>query len=191
MEMMTLLGLALGLAMDASAVSISNAMCYPQMKGRQRLATALTFGLFQGAMPIIGFFAGRLFYEVIQALDHWIALMLLALIGGKMLVEGIRALRKPESCPPEAVFTTRAMLLQGVATSIDALAVGISFAALSVNIWLAAGVIAAVTLLCCVLAGFLGRRFGALLGEWAQIFGGLLLVGIGIKIFVEHMVGLG
>lgn len=189
MEFFTLVFLALGLAMDAFAVSISNTMCYVGLTRRQALASSICFGAFQGAMPIIGFFAGRLFYKLISTIDHWIALVLLGIIGGKMLVEGIRALRKPESCPQGAKYNTKTMLLQGVATSIDALAVGISFAALSVNIWAAAGLIAVITLVLCIVGSELGRGFGALLGDWAQIFGGLILLVIGLKIFVEHMMG--
>lgn len=189
MDFVTLLVMALALSMDAFAVSISNAMCIKGITGKQMLVTSVSFGLFQGVMPIIGFFAGRLMEGFIQAVDHWVALVLLGFIGGKMLVEGIRAMRQAEDCPVEGtMFTVRGMLVQAVATSIDALAVGISLAVLSVNIWFSAGIIAATTLVCCLLGGVLGKRFSTLLGDWAQVLGGLLLVGIGLKIFIEHMV---
>lgn len=187
MDTITLLLLAVGLAMDAFAVSISNAMCYKGLTTKQGLVNCVAFGFFQGVMPLLGFFAGRLFAGFITAVDHWVALVLLGFIGGKMFVEGIKALRTPESCPQGQQYSLRTMLVQALATSIDALAVGISFAALSVNIWLAAGVIALITLACCYVGTVLGRRFGSLLGDWAQIFGGLLLVAIGVKIFVEHL----
>lgn len=180
---------ALALSMDAFAVSVSNALCYPSMSKKQGLANSACFGLFQGLMPVLGFFAGQLFSRFISSVDHWIALVLLAIIGGKMLVEGVQALRKPEICPASPTFTTKTMLLQAVATSIDALAVGISFAALSVNILFAAAIIAVTTFLCCLVGVFLGRKFGFVLGEWAQILGGAILVGIGVKIFIEHMAG--
>ncbi|MDL2254153.1 manganese efflux pump MntP family protein [Ruminococcaceae bacterium OttesenSCG-928-I18] len=187
MQGITLVVLALGLAMDAFAVSVSNSMCFKNLSRRWAYTAALCFGLFQGIMPTIGFFAGRLLGRWIGAIDHWLALVLLGFIGGKMLFEGIRALRRPESCPASPVYGLRMMLVQALATSIDALAVGISFAALSVNILWAACLIAAITFACCAIGSELGRRFGALLGDWAQIFGGLLLVTIGLKIWIEHM----
>jgi putative Mn2+ efflux pump MntP len=179
--------LGLGLSMDAFAVSISNTMCFKDIRAKQRLAAAASFGLFQGIMPLIGFFAGRLLGVFIQAMDHWVAMALLGFIGGKMLAEGIRSLRRPGSCPVNSPFTFKILLTQAVATSIDALAVGVSFAALAVNIWYAASLIALLTFACCALGGLLGKRFGLLLGDWAQIFGGLILMGIGAKIFIEHM----
>lgn len=189
MDIVTLVLLALGLSMDAFAVSISNSMCYAGITGKWRFANSACFGIFQGLMPIIGFFAGRLLGGFITAVDHWLALILLGFIGGKMAIEGIKALRSPNSCPAAQTFGVKTMLMQALATSIDALAVGISLAALSVNIWAAAGLIALATFVICLLGALLGKGFGALLGDWAQILGGLLLVGIGLKIFIEHMLG--
>ena len=188
MDGLTLCLLALALSMDAFAVSVSNALCYQNLTRRWAALSAGCYGLFQGIMPVIGFFAGRLVGRWLGAFDHWLALVLLGFIGGKMLVEGIRALRRKDSCDSAApVFGLRVMLVQAVATSIDAMAVGISFAALAVNLPLAAGLIAAITFVCCLVGSELGRRFGALLGDWAQILGGAILLGIGAKIWVEHM----
>lgn len=187
MNTMVLMLTALGLAMDAFAVSVSNAMCYRNMKLRQQVASSLSFGLFQGIMPAIGFFAGRLFSDLIQNVDHWIALVLLGVIGGKMAIEGFRALKDPEQCPTGNVYSVKSMLVQSLATSIDALAVGIGFAALQVNILAASATIAVITFVCCLIGTALGKRFGALLGDWAEIIGGLILVGIGVKIFADHM----
>lgn len=186
----TLLLLALGLSMDAFAVSVSNAMCFKALTRKQAFANSLAFGVFQGGMPVVGFFAGRLFEGFVTAVDHWIALVLLGFIGGKMVAEGIRALHAPESCPAGQTFSVKTMLVQAVATSIDALAVGISFAALAVNVWLAAGAIALLTFAICVAGSAIGRKFGALLGDWAKIVGGVVLAGIGLRIFIEHMLGL-
>lgn len=188
MNIATLFMIAVGLSMDAFAVSVSNALCYKDITMRQVSINSLAFGVFQGVMPLLGYFAGRAFAGVIQSVDHWLALVLLGFIGGKMLLEGIRALYASEGCCTEpAAYTTRSLLIQAVATSIDALAVGISFAALAVNVWVAVALIAAVTFVCCMAGGRLGQSFGALLGDWAQILGGVILVGIGVKIFVEHM----
>lgn len=189
MGTITLFLLALGLSMDAFAVSISNGMCYRNFHRRQAVASSFAFGLFQMLMPIAGFFAGRTFSDAISSLDHWIALILLGFIGGKMVFDGIQDLRNPEACDPSRSFDGRTLLLQAVATSIDALAVGISFAVMQVNILLAAGFIGVVTFSCCLVGAVLGKRFGLLLGTRAEVFGGIILVGIGLKIFIEHMLG--
>lgn len=187
MDTVTLIVLALGLAMDATAVSVSNGICYRKAGGKVVGTYALLFGLFQMAMPIIGYLAGRTFSGMIASLDHWIALILLGIIGGKMIVESIRAMRSPETCPAERALTFKMMVMQAVATSIDALAVGIGFAVMRVNIVTASLAIGVITLLCSLAGTWLGRRFGAILGRAAEIFGGAILVIIGVKIFVEHM----
>lgn len=188
MSLITLVLLAFGLATDAFAVSVSNSMCFAGISGKQQVANSACFGIFQGIMPIAGFFAGRLLGSVIMNIDHWLALILLGFIGGKMAIEGAKALRAPSDCPAGNRFGIKTMFMQAVATSIDALAVGIGFAALSVNIWLAAGIIAGITFAACLVGTVLGKGFGAIMGDWAQILGGLLLVGIGLKIFIEHMI---
>lgn len=187
MGTITFLMLAVGLAMDAFAVSVSNSMCFKNYTKKQELATSAAFGLFQGMMPVIGYLAGRVFTDFISSVDHWVVLVLLGFIGGKMLLDAVKEMREPESCPAGVEFTTKTMLLQALATSIDALAVGISFAALNANIFVMSSGIAVITFLCCFVGCLLGRRFGSLLGSRAQLVGGLILIGIGIKIFVEHM----
>ncbi len=186
----TLFLIALGLSMDAFAVSISNGMCYRNFGAKQAVSCSFAFGLFQMLMPIVGYFAGRSFSDIIQSADHWIALLLLGVIGGKMVWDGIQELRSPESCGPEKVFSFRILVLQAVATSIDALAIGIGFAVMKVNILTAASFIGCITFLCCLVGNRLGRRFGLILGTRAEILGGCILVGIGIKIFAEHTLGL-
>ena len=187
MSLSTLFLLALGLSMDAFAVSVSNTLCFTKLTRAQAAATSASFGVFQGLMPVIGFFAGRVFAERIAAVDHWVAFVLLGFIGGKMLWDAVKELREPEMCPVGRVFGYRLMLVQSLATSIDALAVGVSLAALSVNIWAAAGFIAAVTCVCCLIAHLVGKRFGAMLGSRAQLLGGAILVLLGVKILVEHL----
>lgn len=187
MGIMTLVLLSLGLAMDATAVSISNGICFSNVRKKEAIFTAFLFGAFQAGMPIIGYFAGRSFSEQISALDHWIAVILLGIIGGKMIIEAIRELKSGECCSTEKTLMPRAMVMQAIATSIDALAVGISFAVMRVNIWQAALAIGAITFVCSLLGTQLGKKFGMLLKQKAEIFGGVILVGIGLKIFIEHM----
>lgn len=187
MSLSTLFLLALGLSMDAFAVSVSNTLCFKGLSRVQAAATSASFGVFQGLMPIIGFFAGRVFAEKIAAVDHWVAFVLLGFIGGKMLWDAVKEMRAPEACPVGRTFSYQLMLVQSIATSIDALAVGVSLAALSVNIWAAAAFIAAVTCVCCLVAHAVGKRFGSMLGSRAQILGGAILVLLGVKILVEHL----
>ncbi len=189
MEIITLFFLALGLSMDAFAVSVSNGMCFCNIHKKQVLLTALTFGAFQAIMPVIGFFAGQLFNASILAFDHWIALILLSDIGGKMIFTGVRELRNPESCRVKAELTGGVLLVQGIATSVDAFAVGISFAVMQVNIVVAASFIGMITFACCIFGAYLGKKFGGLIQQRAEILGGSILVAIGIKIFLEGMLG--
>lgn len=188
MELLTLFLIALGLSMDALAVSVSNGMC---SKDRWiSLKSAVIFGIFQAAMPIAGFFAGRTFSEAISFLDHWIALILLSIIGGKMIITAVIELRHPENCPVRNKVTWTTLVVQGIATSIDAFTIGISFALLQVNIVQAAAFIGIVTFTLCLPGGFLGRRFGSLIEQRAEIIGGCILVAMGVKIFIEHMLGI-
>lgn len=190
MDILTLFFLALGLSMDAFAVTISNGMCYRNVGKKEVVITAFAFGLFQMLMPIIGYFAGQTFSAFISSLDHWIALLLLGFIGGKMIRDAVKELRQPEICPMARTFTLQILLLQAIATSIDALAVGIGFAVMQVNIILASGFIGIITFTCCLFGAYLGNRFGLLLKQKAEIFGGGILVIIGLKIFLQHMLGL-
>ena len=185
MSIFEILLIGVGLSMDAVAVSMSNGMCFQNIGPKQSLATAAAFGIFQGIMPAIGYFAGSIFAETISAIDHWIALVLLLFIGGKMIYEAVVRKVEDESCYYRLTF--RLLLVQAIATSIDALAVGVSFAALTVNIFVASSLIALTTFCLSLAAVQIGKKFGDLLSKKAELLGGLILVGIGIKIFVEHM----
>lgn len=186
MSIILLFVLAAGLSMDAFAVSVSNGMFYHNIGKKQAFVTALTFGIFQGGMPVVGYYGGRLAADAIAALDHWIALILLCFIGGSMVLESLGEMGRPEASGRGKELDGGALLLQGVATSIDALAVGVSLAALQTDIVFAAALIGAVTFLVCLFGALLGKRFGTLLGLKAKLCGGLLLIGIGVKIFAEH-----
>ena len=126
---------------------------------------AFLFGLFQMGMPLIGYAAGRAFSDTISYLDHWVALVLLGFIGGKMIWESIKEMREGDSCPVEKQLTLRMMLMQAVATSIDALAVGVGFAVMKVNIWAATASIGIITFGCSLAGTWLGRKFGMILGR--------------------------
>lgn len=169
--------------MDAFAVSVTNGLCIKNIRWKDTFSIALCFGLFQGAMPVIGYFLGSAFTEYITRVDHYIALVLLGFIGGKMLIDGFK--NEEESCQTTKL-TFSNLMLQGVATSIDALAVGVSLAAMNVSIISATSFICVVTFSLCLFAVRFGKKFGSKLGNKAQIIGGLILIVLGIKIFIEH-----
>lgn len=178
---------SLGLSMDACAVSISNGMCYGNINKKEILSIAAAFGFFQAFMPVIGYMVGTTFSEEIAFLDHWIALILLGFIGGKMIVEALKELRQPEVClNVEKNLTFKTLMLQAVATSIDALAIGIGFAVIKVDIISAALFIGAITFITSVIGSHLGKRFGEMFKQKAEILGGVILIFIGVKIFIEH-----
>ena len=187
-QVITLFFISIGLAMDAFAVSITDGMCYNNFNRKYAVGTAFTFGLFQALMPVIGFFAGRFLSGTISFLDHWIAFILLALIGGSMIFEAIKEARTGDACDNrENNITPRVVLLQGIATSIDAMALGISFALININILLASCMIGIITFIICLVGVFIGKRCTSLLKNRARIFGGLILCAIGLKILIEHL----
>ncbi len=187
MDFFTLVFLSVGLAMDAFAVSITNGLCYPHLKTKHALFDGLTFGFFQMAMPIIGYFIGSTFSFAIRAVDHWIALILLCFIGGNMVREAVTQLRHPECPSNRSAFNAKLLFVQGIATSIDALAIGVSFAVMDVSIITAAALIGIITFGFSFGGIFIGKKFGGLLKEKAEMIGGFILIFIGLKIFIEHM----
>ena len=185
MRLTELLLLAIGLSMDAFAVSVTNGLCCKKVNWKGAVACGLCFGLYQGLMPTIGFALGKTFESLITSIDHYIALILLGFIGGKMLIDGIKNEDEKTECP--ASLTLGLLIVQGIATSMDALAVGVSFAALAVNIVSAAAFICCVTFIFSFVGFFIGKRFGTMLNNKALILGGVILIAIGVKIFIEHM----
>ncbi len=185
--MWTAMILGIGLAMDAFAVSITNGMCGGRLKPRHALVDGLTFGLFQAAMPLIGLFLGMSFMKYISAVDHWIGFILLAGIGINM-IRGVLKKEEEEQC--STPFTAKNLLIQGVATSIDALAVGIGMTADITSYseaYLTVAIIGISTFIISTAGVYIGRLFGGMLKDKAQIFGGLILIGIGTKILIEHL----
>ena len=169
--------------MDAFAVSVGKGMTLKRVQPRHALTAGVWFGGFQGLMPLIGYYVGRSFAEYVVSVDHWIAFGLLVLIGLNMIRETIWGDDEQQNSD----FGVRTMLIMAIATSIDALAVGVSMAFLDVNIWISAAVICIVTLIISAAGVYLGTMFGARLGSKAGIVGGLILIAIGVKILVEHM----
>lgn len=187
MGTLTILFTSLGLSMDACAVSISNGMCFGNIEKKQILSTAFAFGLFQAFMPMLGYIIGSTFSDTIAFLDHWIALILLGFIGGKMILEAAKELKYPEAClNVEKNLTFKTLILQAIATSIDALAVGIGFAVIKVDIISAALSIGIITFINSIIGSHLGKKFGEMFKQKAEIMGGAILVFIGLKIFIEH-----
>lgn len=186
MYFVRLLMLAVGLSMDAFAVSVCKGFAVGHPSRKNMLLCGVWFGGFQMLMPLIGFFLGSLFADFIQAIDHWIAFGLLGIIGINMIRE---ATDSGETTRNEnADFHVRAMFPLAVATSIDALAVGISLAmAGNVNIWIAVAMIGAVTFLFSVCGVLLGSRFGDRFGSRAEVAGGIILILLGTHILLEHL----
>jgi putative Mn2+ efflux pump MntP len=187
MGFVELLLLAVGLSMDACAVSICKGLCMRKATLKAQAICGVWFGGFQALMPLIGFFLGTLFADAIEAVDHWVAFVLLALIGANMLKEAFE--KKADSCDAnEADLSAKTMLVMAIATSIDALAVGISLAmAGDVNIFLAVVLIGITTFLLSAVGVKVGNVFGSRFEKKAQLCGGVILVLLGLKILLEHL----
>ena len=171
--------LAIGLAMDAFAVSICRGLALKKATIGHSIEAGLYFGGFQGLMPLVGYFIGYRFTHWITQYDHWIAFILLGIIGGNMIKSAFSQ---------EEENTQQSMLTLAIATSIDALAVGISLAFLQINIWSAALFIGTITFILSAMGVQIGGKFGDRFGKKAEFFGGLLLMAIGLKILLEHTI---
>ncbi len=196
MGIVDIIFLAIGLAMDCFAVATTKGISTGKGYLGKGVIMALLFGLFQGSMPLLGYFAGSIFSEQITKIDHWIALILLCFIGGKMIWDSVKedkaihVTNADTNTPKQIDFSLPTMIGLAIATSIDALATGIIFVPTPEIIWLAVGIIALVSFI----FAFVGYLLGSLLGERCKfdvnILGGLILIGMGIKIFMEHMCGM-
>ena len=183
MGVVELILIAIGLAMDAFAVSLGKGLTLKRVDGKFALVAGAWFGGFQALMPIIGYLLGRTFAGFVISVDHWIAFVLLALIGINMIRDTLWGDKEQHTSD----FSARSMFLMAVATSIDALAVGVTMAFLDVNIWIAATVIGVITFALSAVGVILGYRFGTLLGSKAGLLGGVILIGLGVKIILEHL----
>jgi len=184
MDLIEIIGIAVGLAMDACAVSLAAGASGRSPGKRAAFRLSFHFGLFQFFMPVIGWYGGSLMAGPMQAVDHWIAFALLAFIGGRMIWSGFRA-GDPSPTDPSRGTT---LLMLSVATSIDALAVGFSLALLQVEIWQPSAIIGLVTAALSLAGLRLGALLGARFGKRMELAGGVLLVFIGARILVEHLV---
>ena len=184
MDLLSLLLLAVGLSMDAFAVSVCKGLAVGKVKAKHMCIVGAWFGGFQALMPTVGYLLGTRFEKYITAVDHWIAFVLLMLIGANMIRE---ALSKGEEEEADASLSFKTMFLMAVATSIDALAVGITFAFLQVNIVHAALTIGATTFLISAIGVKVGSVFGLRYKKRAEIVGGVILCLLGVKILLEHL----
>lgn len=182
MSLFEILVIAIGVSMDAFAVAICKGLSVSKLRPSHALKTGLWFGGFQALMPLIGYYAGVRFADVVSSVDHWIAFILLGFIGANMIKESL-------SCEEESHdsdFSFKTMLAMAVATSIDALAVGVSFAFLRVRIWMAVLIIGLMTALFSIAGVRIGNIFGSRYKSLAELVGGVILLLMGVKILIEH-----
>jgi manganese efflux pump family protein len=186
MDFITIVAVALGLSFDTFAVSLSYGVIQNKIIFKQAVRLALVMAFFQAGLLVTGYFLGSFVSEIMKAADHWVALILLSALGIKMIIEG---LRKKENDEIRDYSNTMTLISMAIGTSIDAFAVGISFALLNIRIWYSAVIIGAVTFLASMTAIRIGKSAGERLGNKVEVIGGLILITIGIKIFLEHILG--
>lgn len=185
MSIWEILIIAVALAADAFAVSVCFGLSMSKVTVKKALIVGLYFGIFQAVMPLIGYFLAGLFADKIMAFDHWIVFALLCFIGGKMIFESFK---KEEVKTEEVSLSPKKMLPLALATSIDAMAAGITFAFLDANIALSVSVIGVITLALSMLGVKIGSIFGVKFKSKAELIGGIILVLMGVKIVIEHMI---
>lgn len=181
MSLLELFLIGIGLSMDACAVSICKGLLHREMSWKKALVPGIYFGVFQGVMPVLGYFLGAGFKSVIEDYDHWVAFVLLVIIGLNMIKES------REGAKEDSSLGFKAMVPLAVATSIDALTVGVSFGLMQVNIVLAAIFIGCTTFVISVVGFKMGNLFGAKYKSGAEVLGGIILILIGAKILIEHL----
>lgn len=186
MDLLTIAAVALGLSFDTFAVSLSYGVVQNKIRFMPAVRIALVLAVFQAGLLVAGFFLGSLVSDFMKAADHWVALLLLLFLGIRMIIEGIRRIPEQEARDYTKPFE---LITAAVGTSIDAFAVGISFALLEIRIWLSGIMIGAVTFLASMTAIRIGKSAGRRLGQRVEIAGGVILIAIGIKIFLEHILG--
>jgi putative Mn2+ efflux pump MntP len=186
MDFITIVAVAFGLSFDTFAVSLSYGVIQNRIIFRHAVRIALIMAIFQAGLLVTGYFLGSFISNAVKTADHWIALALLSFLGIRMIIEGLR--RKEEN-ETKDYSKPLALIPLAVGTSIDAFAVGLSFALLNIRIWYSAMIIGTVTFLASMTAIRIGKSAGPRLGNKVEVVGGLILIAIGIKIFLEHMLG--
>jgi manganese efflux pump family protein len=186
MDFITIVAVALGLSFDTFAVSLSYGVIQNKIRFWQAVRIAFVLAVFQAGLLVTAYFLGSFISDVVKAADHWVALFLLSFLGIKMIIEGMRRKQDDEIRDYNKTLT---LLSVAVGTSIDAFAVGISFALLNIRIWYSGTIIGTVTFLASMMAIRIGKSAGSRLGNKVEIIGGLILIAIGIKIFLEHTLG--
>jgi manganese efflux pump family protein len=186
MDFITIVAVALGLSFDTFAVSLSYGVIQNKILFRPAVRIAIVMAFFQSGLLVTGYFLGSLISDIMKAADHWVALILLSVLGIRMLIEGLKKKEKDERRDYSSPMT---LISMAIGTSIDAFAVGISFALLNIRIWYSAVIIGTVTFLASMIAIRIGKSAGERLGNKVEIIGGLILIAIGIKIFLEHTLG--
>lgn len=184
MDLITITAIALGLSLDSFAVSLSCGVIESKIIFRSAMRIAFILALFQGGLTVLGFFLGTTVSGYIDRYDHWIAFLLLMILGIRMIIGGLKA---PSDRQPVDISRWPVVLTMAVGTSIDAFAVGISFALLKVQIWIAGMVIGTVTFLASMTAIRIGKSAGSRLGPRVEIIGGIILAAIGVRILAEHL----
>jgi manganese efflux pump family protein len=184
MTYLAILLTAIGLSFDTFAISVSAGISEKGMQFRRALFIAAHLALYQAIMPLIGYFLGLQVEKLISEYDHWFAFGILSALGLKMIIEGLGKVE--QSTEDSSRLSLGRIQLMSLATSIDALAVGVSFAFVHINIWISAAIIGAVTALSGMLGMLAGKNVGNKIGKRTEILGGLILIGIGIKLLLEH-----
>ena len=187
MGLLELFLIAVGLSMDAFAVAVCQGLCMPKLNLRHGAVIALFFGGFQALMPLLGWVLGSQFASYIQNIDHWVAFVLLALIGGNMIREAMSPEDEETACAVDYWLDYKQLFLMAIATSIDALAVGVTFAFLRVKIVPAVTLIGCTTFCLSLVGVVVGNFFGARYKRRAELTGGIILVLLGLKILLEHL----
>jgi putative Mn2+ efflux pump MntP len=185
MDLLSIVLVAVGLSMDCLAVAIAGSISMQTISLRQLLRISFAFGLFQFGMLVGGWYAGQAIVGKVESYDHWVAFGLLLLVGGRMIWESFESEGKQRKT--RDITKGLALLTLAIATSIDSLGVGLSLAFVESRIWLAAIVVGCVAFLITGAGFYTGRRIGAWLGRWADLVGGLVLIGIGVRIILEHL----
>ena len=187
MSIVELFLIGVGLSMDAFAVAVCQGLCMPTLNLRQGGVIALYFGGFQALMPLIGWFLGSQFAGYIQSFDHWVAFVLLALIGGNMVREALSPEEEESSCAVNSKLDHKKLFMMAVATSIDALAIGVAFAFMDVLILPAVSLIGCTTFCLSLVGVVVGNFFGSRYKKRAELTGGIILILLGVKILLEHL----